>query len=280
MKARTKRKIFRFFIVALPLAVFIAFISLPLLWTISLSFRPESTIISGQFSILPNPVTLENYRYVWGTIQLSKYFKNSLITSLGAVFFVGVFSLFNGYALSRYDFRFKQAFMIMLLMTQMIPIVFNMTSIFKLIVSLRLADSLMGIILLHIASALPYNSLMMKSFIGTIPKSVDEAAAIDGCNRMQVLTKVILPSVFPGFITVIAYAFVTCWNEYLLSYTLLTSSSKFPLSVGLKYMIGEYSTNYAGLAAGCVIALIPPIVVFGYVQKHLVSGMSAGAVKG
>ncbi len=280
MKARTKRKIFRFFIVALPLAVFIAFISLPLLWTISLSFRPESTIISGQFSILPNPVTLENYRYVWGTIQLSKYFKNSLITSLGAVFFVGVFSLFNGYALSRYDFRFKQAFMIMLLMTQMIPIVFNMTSIFKLIVSLRLADTLMGIILLHIASALPYNSLMMKSFIGTIPKSVDEAAAIDGCNRMQVLTKVILPSVFPGFITVIAYAFVTCWNEYLLSYTLLTSSSKFPLSVGLKYMIGEYSTNYAGLAAGCVIALIPPIVVFGYVQKHLVSGMSAGAVKG
>lgn len=280
MSPKTKRKITRIFILYIPLAIFVIFITIPLLWTLSLSFREEQKIVSGQFSILPNPFTTENYTYVWKTINLSKYFKNSLITSFGSVFIVGVLCLLNGYALSRCEFKFKRAFMIMILMTQMIPLVFNMTSIFKLIVSFGLADSLIGIILLHITSSLAYNTLMMKSFIGAIPKSVDEAALIDGCQRLQVLIKIILPSVFPGFITVIAYSFVTCWNEYLLSYTLLTSSNRFPLSVGLKYMIGEYSTNYAGLAAGCVIALLPPIIIFGYVQKHLVSGMSAGAEKG
>ena len=170
--------------------------------------------------------------------------------------------------------------MVLLLMTQMIPLIFNMSSIFLMMVKMKLTNSLFGICLLHIASGLPYNSLMMKSFIGGIPKEIDEAAAIDGCNRAQIIAKVILPAVRPGFTTVIAYAFITCWNEYLLSYTLLTDQKKFPISVGLKYLVGEYSTDYSALAAGCIIALIPPILLFAYVQKHLVSGMNAGAVKG
>lgn len=203
-----------------------------------------------------------------------------MITSFGAVFIIGFLALFNGYALSRFNFKGKQVFMVILLMTQMIPLIFNMSSIFLMMVKLKLTNSLFGICLLHIAAGLPYNSLMMKSFIGGIPKEIDEAAAIDGCTRTQIIFKVILPAVRPGFTTVIAYAFITCWNEYLLSYTLLTDAKKFPISVGLKYLVGEYSTDYSALAAGCIIALIPPILLFAYVQKNLVSGMNAGAVKG
>jgi len=121
---------------------------------------------------------------------------------------------------------------------------------------------------------------MMKSFIGNVPREIDEAAAIDGCTKGQIIFHVILPACKAGFTTVIAYAFITCWNEYLLSYTLLTDAKKFPMSVGLKYLVGEYSTDYAALAAGCIIAIIPPILLFAYVQKHLVSGLNAGAVKG
>ncbi len=229
---------------------------------------------------MPVPFTLGNYSYVWNTVRLSRFFKNSLITSFGAVFIIGIFSLFNGYALSRFNFRFKRLFMVLLMMTQMVPIIFNISSIFLMMTKFKLTNSLFGIILLHIASGLPYNSLMMKSFISSIPKEIDEAAAIDGCNRAQIIARVILPSVKPGFTTVVAYAFITCWNEYLLSYTLLTDSKKFPISVGLKYLVGEFSTDYASLAAGCIIALIPPILLFAYVQKHLVSGLNAGAVKG
>lgn len=262
------------------MTVFLIFIGIPLLWALSLSFRDGASVISGEFKILPSPVTLENYVYVWTRNKLNRYFINSLITSFGSVFVIGGLALLNGYALSRFRFKGKQVFMVILLMTQMIPLMFNMSSIFLMMAKLRLTNSLFGICLLHIAAGLPYNSLMMKSFIGGIPKEIDEAAAIDGCTKAQIIFKVILPTVRPGFTTVIAYAFITCWNEYLLSYTLLTDAKKFPVSVGLKYLVGEYSTDYSALAAGCIIALIPPVLLFAYVQKNLVSGMNAGAVKG
>lgn len=280
MTQRQKNKVIRFFVLYVPMFCFLIFIGIPLLWSLSVSFKVGQSVISGPFSILPRPFTLENYFYVWNENHINRFFVNSIITSAGSVLFIGMLALFNGYALSRFNFKGKRAFMVLLLMTQMVPIAFNMSAIFIMMVKIHLTDSLFGIILLHIASGLPYNSLMMKSFIGNIPKEVDEAAAIDGCTKRQIIQKVILPTVRPGFTTVIAYAFITCWNEYLLSYTLLTSAKKFPMSVGLKYLVGEYSTNYASLAAGCIIALIPPILLFAYVQKHLVSGMNAGAVKG
>lgn len=280
MKPKTKKKLIRVFVLYLPMFFFLVFIGIPLLWALSLSFREGSGVIKGEFQIIPSPATMANYVYVWTRNKLNRYFVNSLITSFGSVFVIGFLALFNGYAMSRFGFKGKRAFMVILLMTQMIPMIFNMSSIFLMMVKLKLANSLFGICLLHIASGLPYNSLMMKSFIGGIPREIDEAAAIDGCNRAQIIFKVILPAVRPGFTTVIAYAFITCWNEYLLSYTLLTDAKKFPISVGLKYLVGEYSTDYSALAAGCIIALIPPILLFAYVQKHLVSGMNAGAVKG
>lgn len=280
MNPKTKKKMIRISTLYLPMAAFLIFIGIPLFWALSLSFREGASVVRGEFQIIPRPATIANYIYVWTSNKLNKYFVNSMITSFGSVFVIGFLALFNGYALSRFNFKGKQAFMVILLMTQMIPLIFNMSSIFLMMVKLKLTNSLFGICLLHIAAGLPYNSLMMKSFIGGVPKEIDEAAAIDGCNRAQVIFKVILPAVRPGFTTVIAYAFITCWNEYLLSYTLLTDAKKFPISVGLKYLVGEYSTDYSALAAGCIIALIPPILLFAYVQKNLVSGMNAGAVKG
>lgn len=277
---KAKKSAVRILVLYIPMILFLLFIGIPLLWALSVSFKDGQSVISGPFSFLPRPATLKNYIYVWQENHLARFFKNSIITSVGAVFVIGVLSLFNGYALSRYNFRGKRVFMVLLLMTQMIPLAFNMTAIFIMMSKAHLSNSLFGIILLHISAGIPYNSLMMKSFIGNIPKEIDEAAAIDGCTRPQIISRIILPAVRPGFTTVIAYAFITCWNEYLLSYTLLTDSDKFPISVGLKYLVGEYSTNYASLAAGCIIALIPPILLFAYVQKHLVSGMNAGAVKG
>ncbi len=280
MRQKTKNQIVRVFVLYLPLFLFMAFIVFPLLWAMSLSFRDGASIISKEFRFLPKSFIIDNYVYVWNTVRLSQFFKNSLITSFGCVFFVGIMSLMNGYALSRIDFGFKRPFMIVLLMTQMVPMVFNISAIFILMTKLNLNNSLFGIILLHIAASLPYNSLMMKSFISGVPREIDEAASLDGCNQVQTLWHVILPAVRPGFVTVIAYSFITCWNEYLVSYTLLTDASKFPISVGLKYLQGEFSTDYGALAAGCVIALVPPIMLFAYVQRHLVEGMNAGAVKG
>ena len=134
-----------------------------------------------------------------------------------------------------------------------------------------LVDSFLSVILVEIASAIPFQTLLMKGFIGGVPKEIDEAAMIDGCTRMQTLFHVIMPVIVPGIVTVISFAFINCWNEYLLPYTFLSSGSKFPLSVGLRYMITQTTINYSGLAAGAVIALLPPLCLFGYVQRYLVS---------
>ena len=165
MKPKTKKKIIRIFVLYLPMLCFLTFIGIPLLWSLSVSLKHGQTVISGPFSFLPKPVTFENYRYVWQENHIGRFFKNSLITSFGAVFFIGTLALFNGYALSRFNFKGKRIFMVLLLMTQMIPIAFNMTAIFIMMVKLHLSNSLFGIILLHISAGIPYNSLMMKSFI-------------------------------------------------------------------------------------------------------------------
>lgn len=184
MKIKTKQRVKRFLLLWLPMLLFLLFIGIPLFWAVSLSLREGKSVISEAFRLFPNPVVFSNYVYVWVKQRLSGFFINSVILSFGSVIVIAVLSLFNGYALSRYDFPFKKVFMILLLMTQMFPIIFNMTSTFLLMSRLRLTNSMFGIILLYIASGLPYNSLMMKSFIGGVPKEIDEAAAIDGCNRV------------------------------------------------------------------------------------------------
>lgn len=264
----------------IPLTLLLAFVMIPLLWTVSLSFKYSSDIVSESFSLLPNPFTFSNFTDAWSSGRISRYFTNSLIISLSAVAVVSVLVLLNGYALSRFQFRGKQTFMILMLMTQMLPRIIIISPLYLLMRDLGLVDTYLSVILVEIASAIPFQTLLMKGFIGGVPKEIDEAAMIDGCTRMQILRFVIMPVIVPGIVTVISFAFINCWNEYLLPYTFLSTGDKFPISVGLRYMITQTTINYGGLAAGAIIALIPPLCLFGYVQRYLVSGMSAGAIKG
>lgn len=278
--AKIKRACENIFLLWLPLLLFIVFIIIPLFWALSVSFKEGKEVINGTFSILPSHFTFENYAYVWNTNKISIYFKNSLIISAASVIFVVILAMFNGYALSHCQFKGKNAFILILLMTQMVPGILTLTPLFIMVKNMGLTDTRLALVILNIAGGIPYNTLLMKGFIGGVPRELDEAAIIDGCTRWQVITKIIVPVVRPGIVTVAAFSFISCWNEYLTSYTFLSTTTKFPISVGLKYMIGEFSVNYSALAAGSIIALIPPLILFGYVQKYLVSGMSAGAVKG
>lgn len=279
-KIKTKRIAEDVFLLWLPLFVFLVFIAIPLFWALSVSFKDAKEVVNGVFSILPTKVSFENYLYVWKTNKISTYFGNSLIISFSSIIFVVLLALCNGYALSHCEFKGKNAFIVIILMTQMVPSILTLTPLFIMISKMGLTDNRMALVILNIAGGIPYNTLLMKGFVGGIPRELDEAAIIDGCTRPQVISKIIIPVVRPGIVTVAAFSFISCWNEYLTSYTFLSTNEKFPISVGLRYMIGEFSVNYSALAAGSIIALIPPLLLFGYVQKYLVSGMSAGAVKG
>ena len=127
---------------------------------------------------------------------------------------------------------------------------------------------------------IPFNSILMKGFVSGIPVTIEEAAWVDGASRFQTMMRVVMPSLLPGIVATGAFAFVSCWNEFMVSFSFITSQELFTIPVALKYMIGEYTIDYGALAAGSVIALIPPVLLFAYLQKYLISGLGAGAVKG
>ena len=120
----------------------------------------------------------------------------------------------------------------------------------------------------------------MKGFVSGIPVSIEEAAWVDGAGRVKTMLLVVFPSLLPGIVATGAFAFVSCWNEFMISFSFITSQDLFTIPVALKYMIGEYTIDYGSLAAGSIIALIPPVCLFAYIQKYLISGLGAGAVKG
>lgn len=256
------------------------FVILPIYWTIVTSLKHEGDITKLPVKFYPSPATLENFVTAWRDMGFSKYFVNSIFISAVAVFFVVVIAIMIGYALSRYEFKGKSVFMLCLLATQFIPAAVLLIPMFNIFNSLHLIGSRTSIILANITFQFPFNAILMRGFISGIPYELEEAAQVDGCNRRQAVFSVIMPILKPGIITTAAFAFIGCWNEFLFSLMFLNDPKKFTVPIGLKFMQGQFDINYGALAAGALIAMSIPAVLFAYLQKHLVEGLTAGAVKG
>ena len=194
--------------------------------------------------------------------------------------FIVVISVLSGYALARFKFKGKNVYMLILLCTQFIPGAMLLTPMFLIFKNLGLLNNLFGIVLVDVTFHVPFNAIMMRGFISGIDYTIEEAAQIDGCSRLQAVCKVLLPILKPGIATVAAYSFISCWNEFLFTFMFISKQNLLTLPVGLKNMVGEYTINYGQLAAGAIIAVIPTLILFSFVQKNLVGGLSAGAVKG
>lgn len=279
----TKKKVMyylkRTFTLYLPLILFCTFILMPILWALSMSFKSYSEIMTGTGFIPKNP-TLQNYTKLLTSGRFVTYIKNSLFVSCIACVFILIFSMMNSYALCRYKFKGKSEFMLMLLGTQLLPLVMLLIPLFIIFRKLHLTDSLWALIIFDVVIQTPFNTTLMKGFLGGIPYSLEEAGMVDGANRFQIFTRIILPVMIPGIVATTAFAFIGCWNEFTVAYIFTNSGSNFTVPVGLSTLIGEYSTDYGQLAAGALIGLLPPLLLFSYIQKYLVQGLSAGAVKG
>lgn len=278
MKARKYRDLFIFRI--LPLVIFISFICFPFYWTLVTSFKLEGDIVKRPVRYWPQPATLDNYITAWRDVGFSQYFLNSLVVSSVACIMTVISALLVGYALSRFRFKGKQPFMLVLLCTQFIPSAMLIIPLFITFSKLHLINSHWSLILVYTTFQIPFSSIMMKGFVEKIPFNLEEAAFVDGCTRLQALVRVVLPILGPGVVACASFAFISCWNEFLFALMFVNNTKKFTIPVGLSFMQGQFDINYGALAAGSIIALIPAILMFMYVQKYLVGGLTAGAVKG
>jgi ABC-type sugar transport system, permease component len=263
----------------LPLIVINVFVLVPIFWAIITAFKKEGDVLKIPIEYLPKPATLDNIKAAWAG-GFSKYFINSINVSVISVFFVVILSIMIGYALSRYKFKGKMLFMGMLLAIQFVPKAALLIPLFETFNAVNLIGTHTALVVVNIAFQFPFNAVLMRGFIAGIPYSLEEAAMIDGCSRFQGVVKVVLPTLVPGIVTTAAFAFIGCWNEFLFSLMFLNSPAKYTVPIGLKMLQGEFNVNYSGVAAGALIAMSVPVLLFSYLQKYLVTGMSAGAVKG
>ena len=280
MGSHKGKKMLSGFAFAAALIVILIFILFPIYWCLATSFKPSAEITSKTVTYWPAAFTLKNYAEAWTKSGFSTYFKNSLSISVFGVMFIVLISVLTGYALSRFKFKGKNAFMLLLLCTQFIPGAMLITPIFIIFKNLGMLNSLFALVLVNTTFHFPFNSILMRGFIGGIDYTIEEAGQIDGCSRLGAIWHVLLPVLKPGIATIAAYGFISCWNEFLFSFMFISKQNKLTLPVGLKNLVGEFSINYGQLAAGAVIAVVPTLILFSYVQKNLVGGLSSGAVKG
>ncbi|USX53200.1 carbohydrate ABC transporter permease [Lentzea sp. HUAS12] len=259
----------------LPLVLYLLFTLIPFYWMLVFALRP-----AGQTSLVPWPITFEHFDTVWNGVGFGLFFQNSLIIGVGTLVVVTVFALMGGYALARFRFRGQRVFLLALLCTQFIPGAMMLIPLFVIFKSAGLLNSLTGLVIADTAFQLPLALILMSGFVRNVPVELEEAAMVDGCTRLRAFFAVTLPQLKPALVAVGSFAFIGAWNNFLFALMFASKQDKFTLPVGLSYALGEFNTDFGALAAGGVVAAVPVVLVFAVVQRFLVQGLSAGAVKG
>ena len=264
------------------LAVFcyVAFALLPIYWTIKISVTPENLLYSEGIRLWPSRVTLANYQSVLQASDFPQFFLNSMIVSVTTAVAVTAVASFAGYALSRFRFRGKAWVSLILLMTQTFPLVMVIPPIYRIMGQLGLTDNLYGLIIIYTAFNIAFATFLMQSFFDGVPSELEEAAMIDGCTRFQALRRIILPLTLPGMGATVAFVFTAAWGELLFALMLINSDSQKTFSVGLLTFVGKFAVDWGQMMAASVMALIPVCLFFVFLQRYLVTGLTAGAVKG
>ena len=280
MSPKAKKRVVGIVFVRLPLLLFLVVILFPFFWILSTSLKDAQEIMAPVLTYIPKAVTFKNYEKVWNSIGFNQFFFNSFCTSGVTVLNVMVVSLLGGYALARYKFAGKGFVMMLMLLTQMIPGIILVIPLFKIWLQLHLNNTLYSLMLTYSTTQLPFCMVMMSGFFAGLPRELEEAAQIDGCTLLGALFRILIPTIAPGIVATGAFAFVNSWNDFVYALNFINNHKLFTLPVGLSMMKGEFTIDYGALCAGCIISLIPVLLLFAYVQKYLVKGLAAGAVKG
>ena len=275
---RTKLRTTGMYVVLLIGAFFAVF---PVFYMLSTAFKPISEVMGSSASnILPTHPTFESFQAVFREYPVGQYILNSCWTAGVSTLVAILFATLAGYGFSRFQFRGKGMMLLFILATQMFPSVMLFIPYYKLLGTYHLSNTLTGLILVYTATVLPFCSWMMYGYVNGIPKDLDEAAKIDGCGQLRTFFQVVAPLTLPGILSTGIYAFVTSWNEYMFTALFTSSDMKKTLSVAIGQMAGFDSVMWNEVMAASAISSLPLIILFVFLQRYFISGMTAGSVKG
>ena len=254
----------------------------PIIWILSTSFKFKEDVLKPGIHLVPTNFTLSNYEHVLNMNDhiFWRWLGNSVAISIVTTI-IGLFlASTTAYAFSRFEFKGKRALLFSYLLTQMFPGAILIVPLYNVIKSFGLLNSYTGLFIAYSTISLPFCVWMLKSFFDTIPKSLEEAAMIDGLTSFGTFWKIILPLSLPGLSVTAFFSFITAWNEFMFALTFMSSSDHYTLPVGLRTFVFEFNTDWHYMAAGAMIVSLPVLVFFFIAQKFLISGLTAGGVKG
>ena len=272
---RTVGKVTKFSV----LAIWLIFTLFPLYWMFLTSIRPVREVTKKLYLPQSNS-TLDSYRTLFSQYAFGTYIKNSFVVAFAASAFVIFIGMLGAYALARYKFKGKSQIMLVFLVTQMIPGLIALAPLYLLISKVNLLNTLVALIFCYVGGMVPFATIMLRGFLQRIPPELDEAALIDGCNRFTALFRVVFPVALPGIAATFIFAFVQCWNELFLAMILIDSDANKTFPVAERSFVGAYYIEWGGLAASVMIGIVPTVIMFGLMSKFMISGLSAGIVKG
>ena len=285
VKGNKAKKRFTKFILYVLMALVCLIAILPFAWMVSSSFKTNGEIFTSPPVWIPREPTTEGYVHLFKTPMYGQtlfidFGRNSLFVSLTTAIITVAMAALGAYGMSRFRFKGSKALRYLILLSQMLPGALLLIPLYMIMNKLGLIDNHWSLILAYISFTLPYCAYLLKSYIDAIPPSIDEAALVDGCNRFTALFRVVFPVAAPGIVVTFVQAFIMAWNEYMFSLTFINSNSKWTLPVALGSFRGQYIVEWSYLFAGSVLLTIPVLLLFLFFQKWLITGLSAGSVKG
>ncbi len=252
----------------------------PIIWLFLTALKPQGQMFEHPLAIIPKRITLDNFSRIWNAVGFQAAFRNSLLVAFASSSIAIVVGLLAAYSLSRFRYRLRPAFSMTILATQMLPSIVMVVPLIITLRELELTDSLVGLTISYLLYGLPISVWMLKGYMDDIPIEIDEAAMIDGCNAIQVLTRIITPLMAPATVAVGAFAFMLAWGEYIFALALISSTDTKTLPLALQAAFGKNTTDWGMLTAGGAIISLPPALLFMFFQRYLVGGLTSGSVKG
>jgi multiple sugar transport system permease protein len=258
-----------------------AFTAFPFVSMLSISFKSRPEMFSRLLALWPKQPTLDNYEYMLTKTDLPRYFLNSMKIGVSTTLLAVVLTTLSAYAISRFRFRFRRALATWLIAGQLLPGVITILPLFLVLARLGLVNTHIGLIIVDTVAALPFCTWMLKGYFDNVPVELEEAAMIDGCSRLGAIRRVFLPVAAPGVAAVALFAFTIAWQEYFFALVMLRDMDLRTLSVAITGFVGlAGAVSWGYIMATAVIIIVPALIIFVLLQRYMISGLTAGAVKG